>query len=94
MRTAGLMGQWPANALADHLSGLVIGAELKAGLDRFASQGPMPPVSVVGGASLTQRYAMAMKLFGRDVRELAGDAAFAGLLLVARQAGLVVAPAL
>ena len=35
VRTAGLMGRFPAEALADYLSGLLIGAELKAGLHRF-----------------------------------------------------------
>ena len=89
VRTAGLMGRFSASALADYLSGLLIGAEIKAGLQRFAEGDAGQPVSVLGNAALTARYAAALEVFGRSARELPGDAAFDGLMAIARRAGLL-----
>ncbi len=92
VRTAGLMERFPSSALADYLSGLLIGAEVKAGLRRFAATDTREPISVLGSAQLTQRYAIALASFGLPVRELAGDAVFSGLMSIARSAGLLVTP--
>ncbi len=89
VRTAGLMGRIEPAALADYLSGLLIGAEVKAGLQRFAAPQARDSISVIGGAHLTKRYAMALASFGLGVREVAGDAVFDGLLSIARRAGLL-----
>lgn len=93
VRTAGLMGRWPASALPDLLSGLLIGAEIKAGLQRWADdQGDSHPtraVTVLGHPALTQRYADALQAFGRTAQQVPGDAAFTGLMVIARRAGLV-----
>ena len=89
VRTAGLMERFPAHALADYLSGMLIGAEVKAGLRRFNERDTQQAISVLGSAQLTQRYAIAMASFGVSTREIAGDAVFHGLLSVARAAGLV-----
>jgi 2-dehydro-3-deoxygalactonokinase len=89
VRTAGLMGRIEPAALADYLSGLLIGAEVKAGLQRFAVSRARDPIAVIGGARLTQRYALALASFGLGVREVSGDAVFAGLLSIARRAGLL-----
>jgi 2-dehydro-3-deoxygalactonokinase len=89
VRTAGLMGRFEPSALADYLSGLLIGAELKAGLRRFATRELRDPITVIGGAHLTQRYAAAFASFGLTVCKVSGDAAFGGLMLIARAAGLV-----
>ena len=89
VRTAGLMDRFAANALADYLSGMLIGAEIQAGLRRFCERDPQQPISVLGSAQLTQRYAIAMVTFGLTAREIAGDAVFSGLMSVAREAGLL-----
>jgi 2-dehydro-3-deoxygalactonokinase len=89
VRTAGLTGRFPASALADYLSGLLIGAELKAGLRRFATRDPGRPIVVLGAAALTRRYATAMASFGLTATEVAGDAVFDGLVSIARAAGLL-----
>ena len=89
VRSAGLMGRWPAHALADYLSGLLIGAEVKAGLRRFDSKHTQPALAVLGTAQLTQRYAAALAAFGRRAQQLPGDAVFSGLMLIARAAGLL-----
>ncbi len=89
VRTAGLMGRFEASALADYLSGLLIGAEIKAGLQRLAAAHSSDPIAVIGGAQLTRRYAIALSSFGFAVREVPGDAVFSGLMLIARAAGLL-----
>lgn len=89
VRTAGLMGQFAASALSDYLSGLLIGAEVKAGLRRDAQGDANEPVCVVGNAELTQRYAIAFASFGLTAREIPGDTVFRGLLRVARHARLL-----
>ena len=86
VRTAGLMARFAADALPDYLSGLLIGAEVKAGLGRFGSSTGGEPITLVGTAPLTRRYAIAMTLFGRTAREHPGDAVFAGLAAIARAA--------
>lgn len=87
VRTAGLMARLPADALADYLSGMLIGAEVKAGLRRFSQRDALQPISLLGSAKLTPRYAIAMASFGLRVNEVAGDAVFGGLMAVARAAG-------
>ncbi|WP_111413955.1 2-dehydro-3-deoxygalactonokinase [Billgrantia lactosivorans] len=62
--------------LGARLSGLVIGLEL-AGL---ANELSSTPVTLVGGAALTARYALALEALGHASRRLDGDAAvLAGL---------------
>ena len=89
VRTAGLLGRLPAPALADYLSGLLIGAEVKAGLRRFDNKLTDGPISVLGTAQLTQRYADALAAFGRSAQQLSGDAVFSGLMMIAQKAGLL-----
>ena len=57
-RTLGLFDEAPANALADYLSGLLIGAEILAG-----AQGAREAV-VVGSPALTARYRAAGEALG------------------------------
>jgi 2-dehydro-3-deoxygalactonokinase len=89
VRTAGLMGRFQAHELPDYLSGLLIGAEIKAGLQQFAPQDPTNPIPLLGSAQLTQRYAAAFTQFGQAVVEMPGDAVFSGLLAIAQAAGLL-----
>ncbi len=89
VRTAGLMAQFEPSELSDYLSGLLIGTEIKAGLQRYAQRAVDASISVVGSAALTQRYAIAFEAFNLAAHEVTGDAVFRGLLSVARHAGLV-----
>jgi 2-dehydro-3-deoxygalactonokinase len=83
------MGRFQAHELPDYLSGLLIGAEIKAGLQQFAPQDPTNPIPLLGSAQLTQRYAAAFTQFGQAVVEMPGDAVFSGLLAIAQAAGLL-----
>lgn len=89
VRTAGLMGRFQPHELPDYLSGLLIGAEVKAGLAQFAPVDTSQPIPLLGSAQLTQRYAIAFAQFGRATYEMPGDAVFNGLLSIARAAGLL-----
>ena len=85
VRALGLFGDVAPEALSDYLSGLLIGHELREALQRF----PAPKALVVGSASLTRRYCLALDLF--DVRAEPHDenAAVKGLFQIARHAGLM-----
>ncbi|RYF65673.1 MAG: 2-dehydro-3-deoxygalactonokinase, partial [Comamonadaceae bacterium] len=73
VRTQALFHQMPEAALASYLSGLLIGEELRAqALD--AAQ----PVVLVGGAALTQRYALALDALGIATQVLGAEATWAG----------------
>ncbi|WP_168708607.1 2-dehydro-3-deoxygalactonokinase [Hydrogenophaga sp. PAMC20947] len=89
VRTAGLMGRFQSHELPDYLSGLLIGAEIKAGLSRFSPPDKHTPIPLLGSPELTQRYASAFAQFGQAVVEMPGDAVFNGLLRIARAAGLL-----
>lgn len=89
VRTAGLMGMIDADALADYLSGMLIGAELAAGLARSGAPSTDHPPVVIGAETLVRRYATAMGVFGLEARGFAGDAVFGGLALLAARAGLL-----
>lgn len=84
VRTLGLAQRWPADALPDHLSGLLIGHELVAGLR--TAQGPL---ALVGESALCVRYAHALKVLGVTPAAVHGNTAIAGLWRLAAQAGWV-----
>ena len=85
VRTLGLTQRWPADALADHLSGLLIGHELVAGLR--TAHGPL---ALVGESALCARYVHALKMLGAALEAgVHGNTAIAGLWQLATQAGWV-----
>ncbi|PMR72364.1 2-dehydro-3-deoxygalactonokinase [Halomonas heilongjiangensis] len=68
--------------LAARLSGLTIGLELAGMGDDLADAGP---VTLIGNAALSQRYALAFEALGHESRHLDGEAAvLAGLGLAHR----------
>jgi len=73
----------PAERLADYLSGLVIGEEL-----RMQAPDPATPVLVVGAPALTARYERALSLAGVPSRALDGAVTWTGLWQLARQLDL------
>ena len=83
VRTLGLTEKLPHSALADYLSGLLIGHEIRAGL---AARLDDAPLVLIGEPALCSRYAAALGQFGcgTDVPQLPNTAA-AGLRQLARQ---------
>ena len=85
VRTAGLFHQWPATALPELLSGLLIGAELQAAL-----QGSRPTsVTLLGETALCQRYAAALAWAGVASQPAPTDATSAGQWALAQAAQLI-----
>lgn len=91
-RTLGLTGRLPRTALAEYLSGLLIGNELASALDEAGSAGqglPLPLLVLVGEPALTRRYADALAAFGHHPAAELGNTAPQGLWRLACAAGLV-----
>jgi len=85
VRTLGLFGDVPPEALSDYLSGLLIGHEIREALRRFPASESM----VIGSAELVRRYTLALDLFGVAAQPAEEDAAMAGLFKIAGRAGLI-----
>ena len=79
VRTRSLFGELPAAALASHLSGLVIGEEL-----RCRTLAGVRSVALVGAAALTERYARALATCGVDARVFDEAAVWRGLWAIDR----------
>jgi 2-dehydro-3-deoxygalactonokinase len=91
-RTLALFDELEQDGVADYLSGLLIGSEVVAGRAWAASCGigdGAPVAALIGAPTLTERYGLALRATGVDVR--AGDALAAarGLWRIARAAALV-----
>ena len=85
-RTLALTGALATEAVADYLSGLLLGAEVAAGrrwLERHAVTGGS--VIMVGEAALCERYRRALALAGIDAALGVPDAAARGLWRIARR---------
>jgi 2-dehydro-3-deoxygalactonokinase len=89
-RTLGLTARLPRNALADYLSGLLVGNELVSALAASRkTRDAGVPLALVGDAALCRRYAHALETFGAAVHAQLDDTAPRGLWEFARAAGLV-----
>jgi 2-dehydro-3-deoxygalactonokinase len=89
-RSMNLSGRLPAAALADYLSGLLIGNELVSALawmDREA--GAQTPLVLIGEPALVSRYQAALSVFGTVATSQPNTAASGlhHLLMLARRAG-------
>jgi 2-dehydro-3-deoxygalactonokinase len=84
VRTLGLTRRWPAAALADHLSGILIGHELVAGLREADGV-----LALVGEPALCRRYVQALEILGIAPAAVHANTACAGLWQLAAQAGWV-----
>lgn len=91
-RTLGLKleKQLAPHALADYLSGLLIGHEVVSGLAQRADRGV--PLLLVGDAALSARYARALAHFGQPATAETGNTAPQGLFRFAQAAGLLAQP--
>ena len=89
-RTLALTGALAPEAVADYLSGLLLGAEVAAGrrwLERHAVTGGS--VILVGETALCERYRRALALAGIEATMGPPDAAARGLWRIARHSGMV-----
>ncbi|GGX83630.1 2-keto-3-deoxy-galactonokinase [Massilia dura] len=88
-RSLGVAGRLPNAMLADYLSGLLIGHELRAGLQWRAVAGlDSQPLALVGAPDLCARYQAALHRFARPADLVLDNTAPEGLLALAREAGL------
>ena len=90
VRAEGLFDAIPATGLAAYLSGLLIGAEVSAGLAAASPAELAGGVSLIGEPALTDLYAQALDIAGADVvTRVSGEAAVgAGLWRLAGALGL------
>lgn len=89
-RTLGLMERLPAASLAAYLSGVLIGHEVRAGLAWRAQHGLSDlPMALVGHPGLCNRYRLALQRFTDVSFPVLDNTAPAGLLALARAAGLL-----
>lgn len=85
-RTLGLTGRLPHAALADYLSGLLIGHELVSGLKHAE---PNTPLILIGDPALCQRYVLSLDYLGHSDCTVLDNTAPAGLWNLAHAAGLL-----
>lgn len=86
IRAQGLFGELAPAAGPDYLSGLLIGAEVSAGLAHEHEHGhghePGAPIVLVGEAALCKRYALALQVAGHTARIMDTNLAAHGLCRV------------
>lgn len=85
-RTLALFGELAAEDIADYLSGLLIGAEIRE------AAGASAEVVVIASDALASRYADAFRSLGIEPVTAPADCAAAGLAALARNAGLIRTP--
>jgi len=83
-RSYGLMDRLADTALADYLSGLLIGTEVAE-----ATRQTKSAVTIIASAALAQRYTDALRLLGHDSTLAPPDCVAAGHWRLARAAGLI-----
>jgi len=94
VRTLPLLGRLGGTAVADYLSGLLIGTEIAAGAARDpraddTNGGHPRPVTLVGRSDLADRYEIAFGRAGLPTRRAPEDIVATGHFTIARAAGLV-----
>ncbi len=93
-RTLGLFNRMPPDALADHLSGLLIGAEIadaahgSSGLGGRMS-GSKRLITVIANEALTKRYVAAAQILGLLAHGAPATCAERGAFAIAKAAGVV-----
>jgi 2-dehydro-3-deoxygalactonokinase len=88
-RTLGLFGRLPAASLADYLSGLLIGSEIREAMGAVGEAAQGEPVRIVAGPELAARYRAALALAGLAALSVEGEPAARDHAALARAAGLV-----
>ena len=83
-RTHALFGRMEGDAIADYLSGLLIGAEFADAAGKSDAV-----LSILGASDLAERYMLAANRFGLRAERVDPDCTAAGLHAIACRAGLV-----
>jgi 2-dehydro-3-deoxygalactonokinase len=78
----GLFNEIEGRHLAGYLSGLLIGCEI-------GSEAPVELVTLIGSKRLSEHYALALHIAGRDALIGNANAAVRGLHKIGRAAGLI-----
>ena len=86
VRTLPLLGRMKASDVEDYLSGLLIGAEIRAAQLRGDAA---DMVTIIGRSDLTDRYESALSIAGIASKRAPDDIVAMGHFLIARSAGLV-----
>jgi 2-dehydro-3-deoxygalactonokinase len=77
-----LLGHLPERDMPSYVSGLLIGADLRIGLEGA----PTGPISLIGDPALTRLYGAALDEAGRSFQEIDGEQAFlAGIKAIAEK---------
>jgi 2-dehydro-3-deoxygalactonokinase len=82
VRSRGLLGKTPPEQLADYMSGLIIGEEVREAMDFFAPASS--PVYLVGRGDLAGLYRRALAHYDLTSAALDDGVTFAGLFALAR----------
>ena len=85
-RTLGLFGEIPAEGLAEYLSGMLLGAEIRDALSQVHAAAA---IGLIGEPALCERYRTALALAGARATTGYADAAARGLWRIALHAGLI-----
>jgi 2-dehydro-3-deoxygalactonokinase len=88
-RTLGLFERLPPESLADYLSGLLIGSEIREAMGAVGEAAQGEPVRIVAGPELAARYRTALALAGLPATIVEGEPAAKGHAAIARAAGLL-----
>lgn len=88
-RTLGLTGRLAPAALADYLSGLLIGHELVSGLRSAGNELAAVPLVMIGEPSLCQRYVRSLEYMDQAVSAVLDNTAPVGLWNFAAAAHLI-----
>ncbi len=84
-RSLPLMGRLAEDDAGEYLSGLLVGAEIAEARRLFPNDEPQ----IAGAKALVKRYLAAFAVLGEEARAAPSRAAARGLLVLARQAGLL-----
>ncbi len=86
VRTLPLLNKMPKTAVADYLSGMLIGTEVASASKNTNLD---LPITLVGQSELCERYQIALKLVGLKSRHAPENIVAKGHFLIARAAGLI-----
>jgi 2-dehydro-3-deoxygalactonokinase len=89
VRTRGLFGTLTPQAAPSLLSGLLIGAEVRAARESGGAGHGASGVTLIGEPVLCQRYARVLEMAGIAARSAEADVTPRGLWLLARAAGMI-----
>ncbi|MEM9738421.1 MAG: 2-dehydro-3-deoxygalactonokinase [Pseudomonadota bacterium] len=88
IRASQIAGEFDPTCASEHLSGLLIGADISLAVQTFSAAPSDEPTFLIGGESLCKRYATALSAMGKVSNHINGDAmAVAGLSYVASLLG-------